>query len=44
MNDVIAPEQLGLKAVWLRDIFDWPPGHPLPKYSIQALSELHDLI
>ncbi len=44
MNDVIAPAQLGIKSIWLRDIFDWPTNHPAPRYAIASLSELHDLI
>jgi len=44
LYDVIAPQQLGMKSIWLRDIFDWPADHPAPRYAIGALSELRDLI
>jgi putative hydrolase of the HAD superfamily len=44
LNDVIIPQRLGMSAVWISGIFDWPAGYPLPSFSVQSLAELPTLI
>jgi putative hydrolase of the HAD superfamily len=42
--DVVMPQQLGMNAVWLKGIFDWPADVPPPVYSISELKELPTLL
>src|SRR5262249_37606871 len=44
MLDVIGPRQAGMKAIWLRGVFEWPTHQPPPEHSIQQLDELFTLI
>ena len=43
--DVVAPEQAGMHAAWIkRENIDWPSELPEPKFQVNDLQELEDLL
>jgi len=42
--DILPPRKLGMTAIWLAGVFQWPVNEPPPKFTIHSLEDLNGLL